>query len=572
MSEYSFILNQSIIFVRRASNPGLRGLRGLQVGLWPTMTSQPSSSARPRSLFGNSTTASGQPTTGLFGGAPTQSTQSSGFAPSSLFSSPTPQAPRSQEPLFGTPINTQANPPTPKLFGNGKSQTTNIFGSSTTPGDQVKPIFFSDLSSQPSPAQSSLFSSRISTLVSSPTPTSRRSWPQVSRSGASPTSTSPPTGKKRSAPQPNYSPTKCPGTPGTPRSPAIHTPASESQSPSEQEANVRPPKEYIDPDGDLCLHVGPLAAEFVVCSKTMARSSPFWKKMLYGSFAEGKKAQPQDSEKEWIVKLPEDNVTAMTIVLSIIHGRFDKVAGYEDLIYTAHLYNLCVLTDKYDMTHVLRPWAKGWSRSVHSRSDKLGQSLREKFCHERLWIAWDLGDQATFEEMAKALLVNCNASVGNTLHYVAALEPPGIYESIQQVRLDIIKTLLKPFNDIIQRLVDNDQSLCERPSGTLYRGACLSSMLGTTIRSLYKVGLWPVPEPAAVQCSLSELAAKLSHVEITGKDGDSHFCSKTRILQASIGMTMLSTPSLLTEAHRRHLEAQGKKSGFAPPDKTPGPR
>ncbi|KAI1412320.1 hypothetical protein F5Y13DRAFT_46077 [Hypoxylon sp. FL1857] len=522
-------------------------------------------SARPRSLFGNTTTASSQQTTGFFGGA---STQSSVFVPSNLFS-PTPQASRAQEPMFGAPI-AQANPPTANLFGRKNSQTSNDFGSTTPRGDPPQPNLFSSLTNQPTPAQSSFFSHRLSASLSSPSPASRRS--KASSFGASPTRATPRIGQKRPAPQSSQSPTKSPGTPGTPGSPIIHTPASESQSPSEQESNVRPPKSYIDPDGDLCLHVGPMAAEFVVCSKTMARSSPFWKKMLYGDFAEGKKAQHQNIGEEWIVKLPEDNVTAMTIVLSIIHGRFDKVAGYEDLIYTAHLYNLCVLTDKYDMTHILRPWAKGWSRSVHTRSEKLGRCLREKFCHERLWIAWDLGDQETFEEMAKALLLNCDASVGNTLHYVVALEPPGIYESIQQVRLDMIKTLLRPFNRIIQRLVDNDISLCEKPIGASHKGDCLSSMLGTAIRSLYKAGLWPIPEPAAVQCSVSELALKLQHVEIAGKDGDSHVCSKSGLIRSSVGATMMSIPSLLTESHQRHLEAQGKKSGFAPPGKTSGIR
>ncbi|KAI0112765.1 hypothetical protein F4776DRAFT_339550 [Hypoxylon sp. NC0597] len=531
------------------------------------MASKPSPSVRPRSLFGSSTTASSQQTTMPFGDAPTQST---GFSPSSLFCSSTPQASRAQEPMFGSPI-TQANSPTSvNFFGKGTPQSANGFRNSISQENFFSPRGGS-FTTETSPAQPNFFSPRMSASFYSPSPASRRSKSQVSISGVSPTRVTP-LASQRSAPQPSQSPTKAPGTPGTPGSPAIHTPASESQSPSEQENNVRPPKSYIDPDGDLCLQVGPLAAEFVVCSKTMARSSPFWKKMLYGDFAEGKKAQPKNDEKEWIVKLPEDNVTAMTIVLSIIHGRFDQVAGYEDLIYTAHLYNLCVLTDKYDMTHVLRPWAKGWSRSVHSRSEKLGQCLREKFCHERLWIAWDLGDQATFEEMAKALLLNCNSSVGNTLHYVAALEPPGIYESIRQVRLDMIKALLEPFNSILQRLVDNDISLCEKPIGGSHKGECLPSMLGTAIRSLYKAGLWPIPEPAAVQCSVLELASKLQHVEIAGKNGDSHVCSKSRIIQSGIGTTMLSIPSLLTEAHQRHLEAQGKKSGFAPPDKAPGLR
>lgn len=149
--------------------------------------------------------------------------------------------------------------------------------------------------------------------------------------------------------------------------------------------------------------------------------------MLYGEFAESKSAQPKDGKTPWVVKLPEDNSAAMSIILNIIHSRFDQVSGYEDFVYTTHLYNLCVLTDKYDMTHILRPWAKGWSRTTHIQCEKLGQSLRSKFCHERLWIAWELGDFVTFDAMSKALLLNSSSSAGNNLRYVGALEPPEIY-------------------------------------------------------------------------------------------------------------------------------------------------
>lgn len=191
--------------------------------------------------------------------------------------------------------------------------------------------------------------------------------------------------------------------------------------------NLRPPKSFIDPNGDLCLEVGPSLKEFVVCSRAMTRSSSFWKTMLHGDFAEGKKAQSQDATSEWVVKLPEDNPTAMEIILNIVHCRFSSVSNPEGFVYTTHLYNLCVLTDKYDMTHILRPWAKGWSSSTHAQCDKIGSSLRSKFCHERLWISWELGDQPAFEDIAKAMFLHCSPTSGNHLRYIGALEPPGIF-------------------------------------------------------------------------------------------------------------------------------------------------
>lgn len=189
----------------------------------------------------------------------------------------------------------------------------------------------------------------------------------------------------------------------------------------------------MDHDGDLCLEVGFVSAEFVVDSKLLARASPVWKKLLDEEFDKGKqKAEEEEQEAQEgkpgrVLKLPDDNHAAMEIFLNIIHGRFDQVSGYEEFVYCVYLYSLCVLTDKYGMTRILRPWAKGWSRTVHANCDKLGDSLRTKFCHERLWIAWELGDHATFEKLAETLLLESSASPGYNLKYIGALEPPDIY-------------------------------------------------------------------------------------------------------------------------------------------------
>ncbi|RWA13801.1 hypothetical protein EKO27_g1300 [Xylaria grammica] len=125
-----------------------------------------------------------------------------------------------------------------------------------------------------------------------------------------------------------------------------------------------PPQSWLDPKGDLRIDVGMFPAKsFVVCSRTLARTSPFWDKMLYGEFRESKPC-PEDGNLEWTVKLPEDNTTAMGLLLNIVHGRFDVVPSYEDPIYIRDLYDISVVTDKYDMAYVLKPWAKGWLRST----------------------------------------------------------------------------------------------------------------------------------------------------------------------------------------------------------------
>ncbi|KAI1113315.1 hypothetical protein F5Y14DRAFT_418439 [Nemania sp. NC0429] len=334
---------------------------------------------------------------------------------------------------------------------------------------------------------------------------------------------------------------------------------------------LQPPLPHLclDPKGDLRIDVGMYSKNsFTVCSRTLARVSPFWDRMLYGEFQEGKKQHCQDDSAEWTVQLPEDNPTAMSLLLSIIHGQFDAVPGYQDLLYISDLYDISVITDKYDMAHVLQPWARGWLRPTLCSAELVGESLREQYYHERLWISWALGDKANFEEISKIMLLTaCTSSKDpNSLRCAGILEPPEIYEIIEQTRLDTIKALLAPFRTIIEGLIKNDKKLCGKYKRKKYSDVCLSSMLGTGIRSLYSVGLWPILQPVEVPWSVLILSDKLKSVKIESRgcieddDGHAHRCSHGPALQVEIQRVLDSIPSLLTEGHERHLECQARKS------------
>lgn len=117
----------------------------------------------------------------------------------------------------------------------------------------------------------------------------------------------------------------------------------------------------VDEDGDLSLKVGPDTdnTTFLVCSRTLSRSSPVFKAMLYGSFRESRPADPGASP--WVVELPDDNHLPAEILLNIIHGRFDftpKVMTIDTL------YEILAFADKYDMTSRLNPWMQAWVSSV----------------------------------------------------------------------------------------------------------------------------------------------------------------------------------------------------------------
>jgi hypothetical protein len=104
----------------------------------------------------------------------------------------------------------------------------------------------------------------------------------------------------------------------------------------------------FDQDGDLKLTVGTNPSqEMLVDSHVLCRTSPVFRKMLRGPFAERKPEQGN-----WNIKLPEDDNETFAVLMDLAHGLYMRV---ECTITTAKLYKLCVLSNKYDMISVLRP-------------------------------------------------------------------------------------------------------------------------------------------------------------------------------------------------------------------------
>ncbi|KAI2606621.1 hypothetical protein GGR54DRAFT_644123 [Hypoxylon sp. NC1633] len=320
-------------------------------------------------------------------------------------------------------------------------------------------------------------------------------------------------------------------------------------------------KEYIDIDGDLCLDIGHGSALFVVCSKSLARSSRFWKRLLYGQFKEG---LGREKPSEWVVELPEDDPEAMRTVLNIVHCRFDQITDYDEDVDVMCLLGVCVLTDKYDMTHLLRPWATGWSRNVNFECNVQGDTLRDRYSHERLWIAWELGDIAEFKELARFMLLNCSFATGQSLYVDDVQAPPGIYENIENARLEILKDLFESLEGRLDSLVTPDQ---EHDSETV---DCAALMYGKAAQTLYKLQLWPWPQGEKVPHSLAHIVKKLLAIDWrSAHTGKAHEACAEYMRRAWCDDVINAVyplgdnkSSLLSDEHRRHLDIQSKKSGF----------
>lgn len=203
-----------------------------------------------------------------------------------------------------------------------------------------------------------------------------------------------------------------------------------------------------------------LAITFRVCSRTLARSSPVWEKMLYGRFAESK-----PSGSDWVVELPDDDAEAIELLLYIAHARLDSVPAFDHTPEVEKLYQIAVFADKWDMIQFLRPWANTWAGSIGS---KIKKGADRRTLARYLWISWTLGAKTELIRAARRFAMRYRDEE-NELEdlFSDILEPPGLIrkdlpapplpketqlelttciplEMIKQIRLELIWHLLAP--------------------------------------------------------------------------------------------------------------------------------
>lgn len=154
------------------------------------------------------------------------------------------------------------------------------------------------------------------------------------------------------------------------------------------------PLNKIDPRGDLKLRVGTERRDqgsekptgFLVCSRTLARVSPVFDRMLYGSFTE---AKPENG-RDWTVELPHDMPSAMELFLHIAHGHLQKAPRALSI---HELFDLTALTHFYDAAHLLVPWVRPWVDTLMNATSGPDDAAVPKL----IWIGWELGHRQMFE-------------------------------------------------------------------------------------------------------------------------------------------------------------------------------
>lgn len=158
-----------------------------------------------------------------------------------------------------------------------------------------------------------------------------------------------------------------------------------------------------------------LAVTYVVCSKTVARASKFFKRLLYGGYAESK---PVDGG-QWTVHLPDDDPDIMEDILNIMHNAFFEVQWHDWRRYLDSLYSLMVLVEKYDLIHLLIPYVHICELGLRDAMWEMGFRGDDNLgsYSQALWVAWQLGDKDAFKRLIYYIAFRTHVSEDGRLMY-----------------------------------------------------------------------------------------------------------------------------------------------------------
>ncbi|EQB48173.1 hypothetical protein CGLO_12621 [Colletotrichum gloeosporioides Cg-14] len=263
-------------------------------------------------------------------------------------------------------------------------------------------------------------------------------------------------------------------------------PDAESSAPAHSITAVATPTDevQVDPDGDLILRAGAQTGlaerSFRVCASALRRSSPVWKKMLFGPFKESKPAFGV-----WQVSLPEDNPVALGILLHIVHANFPLVPHKPSL---EELYDVFRLANKYDMIATLKPWAAAWLEVAESFAGTTdGRDMAAL-----AYIAWELGQVDLQRKMMKELVMNCALDGegrmithdGVVLDEFDPIGPPGLLGYMRKHQQEISKALPLHLNSVLRELAHGPGCCVSKTTDLDAKSNCNDVILGSLLRAM----------------------------------------------------------------------------------------
>ncbi|KAF7530154.1 hypothetical protein G7054_g9669 [Neopestalotiopsis clavispora] len=288
----------------------------------------------------------------------------------------------------------------------------------------------------------------------------------------------------------------------------------------------------IDSRGDRILNVGSNRCEvddsgthqsteysmrFRVCSRTLARFSPVFAAMLFGSFSEA---------TQEVIDLPEDDARAMLVLLYIAHnksvprvqiGLNAQVLVVDHNQFIDDIYNIVVLADKYLATESLGPWTSIWAPRLLTDMEScqvnfLPPDVKCETMEKLLFIASEFGH---FDLYCKAFLDLVKLHNKERKPFSSIMEPKGCTDQLRSVKNHTIKKTLDILQQADDELAKEDNSIfgpyrCSAKDPET-RFLCRTHTWGVIMIHLKKLGLYPLPRAKDVGDSVDDFINRITH-------------------------------------------------------------
>lgn len=272
-----------------------------------------------------------------------------------------------------------------------------------------------------------------------------------------------------------------------------------------------------------------------------------------------------------------DPALGLDVIFSIAHYKFHDLPVQPTV---SELYEIALVADKFQVTHLLVPFMKEWVAGLNRHVLMAGARNDED---KTLVLSWLLGEARWFSRVVSKCANKAQIGPeGQLLDSEGKLwsEQPvssEVPDIIAAARLVAIDSTIKAVSTPVHRLLNpqwypgEEIKYCYAPEGDTGREECEQLQLGSAIMGLSKAKLWPPPEPSRVKISPAELAKAYGDVrtrryQVSGarfKDGDTvddaHI--KCGFGHREAIERILSTPAQLTPKVIKQLQVRSKKSG-----------
>lgn len=224
-------------------------------------------------------------------------------------------------------------------------------------------------------------------------------------------------------------------------------------------------------------------------------------------------SSPTSSSTPKTIPFPDDDPSALLLILQIAHLKFSAIprsCTYDMLL------KLAILSDKYDVAGLVRPYLEGWVDGVKDTVNSPG--------HEGwLFISWTFGLVGTFTRVAKSLVVSmkrdertgqaresCGALVtaqGLPLED-GVLMPVGSIERINAIREETLYAIEAVCLETIARFSPTSPPVCK--NSTRHCDAAVFGSLVFGLRNYFPI-MGP-PAQSYINMSINDLCERLDKV------------------------------------------------------------